>query len=137
MKEEQAMNRSKAFLLSGIAAMIGLMTFAVAPRFASSSAQNTITGQWTVSLSKADGFAQLTLQRTGPDWNFNSSTSVPLDQLSGLTAAGARTDGGIVRFEIVREAGTLQCEGRFNNGRGAGTFVFNPNRNYVSEMRSL
>ncbi|HKE03634.1 MAG TPA: hypothetical protein VKE91_06225, partial [Blastocatellia bacterium] len=131
------MNRSKAFLLSGIAAMIGLMTFTTAPRFALSSAQNTITGQWIVSPSKADGFVQLTLQSTGPDWNINSSTSVPLSQLRGLTAAEMRADGGMARFEITRDAGTLQCEGWFKNGRGSGTFVFKPNRNYVSEMSSL
>ncbi|HEV2666112.1 MAG TPA: hypothetical protein VG324_14435, partial [Blastocatellia bacterium] len=81
------MNGSKVFLLSGIAAMIGLMTFMTAPRLASSSAQNSITGQWIVSPSKADGFAQLTLKSTGPDGNFNSSTSVPLSQFRGLTAA--------------------------------------------------
>src|SRR5262244_1705948 len=84
-----------------------------------------------------DGFVQLTLQSTGPDWNINSSTSVPLSQLRGLTAAEMRADGGMARFEITRDAGTLQCEGWFKNGRGAGTFVFKPNRNYLSEMRSL
>src|SRR5262245_43852797 len=131
------MNGSKVFLLSGIAAMIGLMTFMTAPRMASSGAQSSITGQWIVSPSKADGFVQLTLKRTGPDWNFNSSTSVPLSQLRGLTAAEMRADVGMARFEIVRDAGMLQCEGWFKNGRGSGTFVFKPNLNYVSEMRSL
>src|SRR5262245_13082478 len=137
MKEEQDMNGSKVFLISGIAAMIGLMTFMTAPRFASSNLQNSITGQWIVSPSKADGSAQLTLQSAGPDWNINSSTSVPLSQLRGLTAAEMRADGGVAKFEIVRDAGTLQCEGLFKNGRGSGTFVFKPNLNYVSEMRSL
>jgi hypothetical protein len=137
MKEEQDMNGSKVFLLGGIAAMIGLMAFMTAPRLASSNAQNSITGQWIVSPSKADGSAQLTLQSTGPDWNINSSTSILLSQLRGLTAAEMRADGGMARFEIVRDAGTLQCEGRFKNGRGAGNFVFKPNRNYLSEMRSL
>src|SRR5215510_11035366 len=131
------MNGSKAFLLSGIVAIIGLMTFTAAPRRALSSAQNTITGQWIVSPSKADGFVQLTLRSTGPDWNINSSTSVPLSQLRGLTAAEMRADGGTTRFEIVRDAGTLQCEGWFKNGRGSGTFAFKPNRNYLTEMRSL
>src|SRR5262249_30340751 len=137
MKEEQDMNGSKAFLLGGIAAMIGLMTFMTAPRFASSNSQNSITGQWVVSPSKADGVVQLTLQSNGPDWNINSSTSVPLSQLRGVTGAEMRKDGGMARFEIVRDAGTLQCEGWFKNGRGAGNFVFKPNRNYLSEMRSL
>src|SRR5262250_2363660 len=99
MKEEQVMNGSKVFLLSGIVAMIGLMTFMTAPRLASSS--------------------------------------ILLSQLRGLTAAEMRADGGMARFEIVRDAGTLQCEGLFKNGRGSGTFVFKPNQNYVSEMRSL
>src|SRR5262245_3064582 len=137
MKEEQDMNGSKVFLLCGIAAMIGLMTFMTAPRLASSIAQNSITGQWIVSPSKADGFVQLTLQRTGPDRNFNSSTSVPLSQLRGLTAAEMRKDSGMTKFEIVKNAGTLQCEEWFKNSKESRTFVFKPNLNYVSEMRSL
>src|SRR5215475_10325508 len=137
MKKEQNMNESKVFLLNGITAMIGLMTVMTAPRFASSNAQNSITGQWIVSPSKGDGSVQLTLQSTGPDWNINSSASILLSQLRGLTAAEMRADGGMARFEIVRDAGTLQCEGWFKNGRGAGNFVFKPNRNYLSEMRSL
>ena len=47
-----------------------------------------------------------------------------LADLKGLTAEqtrGARTD---VRFDLVRDAGTMAFEGRFDDGDGAGHFTF-------------
>jgi hypothetical protein len=44
--------------------------------------------------------------------------------------------GGAVRFSLVREAGTIECEGVFQNGVGAGTFRFTPNQQFVSAMKT-
>jgi hypothetical protein len=46
MKEEQVRNRSKAFLLSGVAAMIGLMAFTTAPR----CLRNAMCDGWPLKL---------------------------------------------------------------------------------------
>jgi hypothetical protein len=42
-----------------------------------------------------------------------------------------------VRFDIVREAGTFVCEGAFQDGRGSGTSVFQPNPDYRAQMLAL
>ena len=55
--------------------------------------------------------------------------------LQGLTADQARA-GGVVRFSLVREAGTIDCEGSFQNGKGSGTFTFTPNPAFLSNMRT-
>src|SRR4029079_15664925 len=54
--------------------------------------------------------------------------------LQGLNAS--QTQNGRVSFQLVREAGTISCEGSFTDGKGSGTFTFNPNRSFVDAMRS-
>jgi hypothetical protein len=55
--------------------------------------------------------------------------------LQGLSREQALS-GGPVKFSIVREAGTIDCEGSFQNGRGSGTFRFTGNQSFVSAMKS-
>jgi hypothetical protein len=43
----------------------------------------------------------------------------------------------MVRFDIVRDAGTFACEGYFRDGRGSGTFVFQPNPEFRARMQAL
>lgn len=54
--------------------------------------------------------------------------------LQGLTRE--QTQNGKVTFRIVREAGTLDCEGSFSNGKGSGTYRFTSDNSYLSAMRS-
>ena len=61
--------------------------------------------------------------------------SYAFDELQGLTREQANGSGA-VRFNLAREAGTIDCEGRFQNGEGAGTFRFSPNTSFVSAMKS-
>jgi hypothetical protein len=56
-------------------------------------------------------------------------------ELQGLGREQAER-GGAVRFSLVREAGTIECEGSFQNGKGSGTFRFTPNQSFVSAMKS-
>ena len=41
------------------------------------------------------------------------------------------------QFEMRREAGNIQYEGTFRNGKGAGQFTFTGNRNYIDAIRAL
>jgi hypothetical protein len=55
-------------------------------------------------------------------------------ELQGLTREQALA-GGAVRFSLVREAGAIEFEGSFQNGRGSGTVSFTGNQSFVSAMR--
>src|SRR6187549_462543 len=135
-KEECTMTKPKALVFGNLAAIIGLMVFALARPSAPLNLQDAINGQWFLSPSKTDGFVNLTLQREGPGVHFNSSDGIRLINLRGLNATQMQQDGSAARFELVRDAGTIEFEGRFKNGKGAGTFVFKPNQSFVSEMKS-
>src|SRR5579864_7127122 len=98
-----------------------------------------ITGQWIIdSIGVADQVC-LTLHRTiGKSGSSTNSSSYPIASLQGLTAAQMESkDGTMVHFGLVRDAGTLACDGYFKRGSGAGTFTFSPDPNFAAEMRKL
>ncbi len=55
-------------------------------------------------------------------------------ELQGLTREQAQGSGP-VRFALVREAGRVDLEGSFQNGKGSGTYTFTPDRGFVSAMK--
>jgi hypothetical protein len=134
------MQRSKTFAAISVLA---------AASICSTLAQNRppITGQWTigdvsgiVGLTQGtlnQGRVQFEIRRTSPTSNMSNSGTIALSELRGLTSAQLRSAGSVVRFEIVRDAGTLQCEGFIKNGGGGGSFVFAPNPNFPNEIRAL
>ena len=56
-------------------------------------------------------------------------------ELQGLTREQVES-GGPVKFSLVREAGTITCEGVFQNSKGVGTFRFVANPSFISGMKS-
>jgi hypothetical protein len=56
-------------------------------------------------------------------------------ELQGLTREQVER-GGAVNFSLVREAGTISCEGIFQNGKGVGTFRFTGSQSFVTAMKS-
>ena len=100
--------------------------------------QGAITGEWLAEFNRENPIeVQFTiLRRTARGGNHTSSGGMALSELHGLTreqAFGARND---VRFRLVREAGTFECEGSFREGKGAGHWTLTPNQNFVSLMRA-
>lgn len=95
------------------------------------AAADTTEGTWTLTRNE-DGRMQLNLQFGTSSWGR------PLEraELRGLTdeqiAATASTP---VAFRIEREAGVFEMEGAFREGRGAGHFRFQPNRQFASALR--
>lgn len=107
--------------------------------FTIQAAQQTISGEWTAELNRGKpGEVQMTFHRRSENGGSNTSgDSISLAELQGLTAETAASAARAnVNFSIVREAGTFQCEGFFNQGRGAGLWTFTPNRNFVSALQS-
>lgn len=99
-------------------------------------AQSEITGDWTAKASeKAPDKIHISFSRRSSENGKNQNgSSFSYSDLQGLTRE--QTAGGGVRFSIVRDAGTIECEGNFQSGKGSGTFRFTPNASFVSAMQS-
>ncbi|MEP6704665.1 MAG: hypothetical protein ABJB34_07660, partial [Acidobacteriota bacterium] len=106
-------------------------------------AQNPITGDWKADTKSEDSdnvqispdkismsFEIRTekggMNRHGSIFSYSDFQGLSRDQVQN----------GRVSFSLVREAGTIQCEGSFTNGKGAGTFTFTPNYSFADAMRS-
>ena len=96
-----------------------------------------INGQWTISGPVIRDHIQLETRRTSSRGAMSSSSPIALGQLRGLTPVQLESSGSIVRFEIVRDAGTLEFQGYVQNTSGGGTFTFVPNANFAVELNSL
>src|SRR4029077_14789489 len=102
------------------------------------SAQRTVPsgGQWLIEPAEHSGMVRLTIRygerRYSDSWN--SQDDVPLSELVGLSAADMGGSGATVHFKIVRSAGTLTCEGWFDDGKGSGHFTYAPSAEFVSEL---
>src|SRR6185295_14986391 len=102
------------------------------------AAQGSITGTWIVELKPGTDFVYFSIHRRSERGsNHSSSSDIRADSLKGLTQAQASGSGSVVSFQVVREAGTLNCEGWFKEGKGSGSFTFVPNQSFATEMRSL
>ena len=99
-------------------------------------AQNVMTGDWKASLQ--DDSAKINLnfeQRSEKGGRHQMGQTFDFADLQGLSREQALS-GGPVKFSLVREAGRIDCEGSFQNGRGSGTFRFTGNESFVSAMKS-
>ena len=100
-------------------------------------AQTTLTGDWKAHLdSNKPNRIHLSFERrtekggrnqNGSNYDFTDLQNLSMEQVRG---------SGAVKFSLVREAGTIDCEGSFNNGKGVGTFRFTSNPQFVSAMKT-
>jgi predicted metallopeptidase len=97
--------------------------------------QAATSGQWTAYFSpKHQGYVQLNLsRRSGTDGQSIMGETFALSELEGLgnVLGGPRTE---VKFNIVRESGTITCQGYFRDDQGGGTWTFTPDSTFVSAM---
>jgi hypothetical protein len=97
--------------------------------------QSVLTGDWKASVDN-NSKINLTLERRSEKGGKNQmGQTYDFSELQGLTREQALS-GGPVRFSLVREAGTIECEGSFQNGKGSGTFRFTGSQAFVSAMKS-
>src|SRR5258708_1243527 len=98
-----------------------------------------ITGQWIIDGIGVPDQVELTLHRSiGKSGSSTNSSSFPVKGFLGLSRAQMDSpQGAMTRFQMVRDAGTLACEGYFKQGNGAGTFTFSQDSGFMSEMRKL
>jgi len=100
-------------------------------------AQNPMTGDWTASLVQ-DNSGKISLnfeRRSEKGGRHQMGQTYDFADLQGLSREQV-LGGGAVKFSLVREAGRIDCEGSFQNGKGSGTFRFTGNQSFVSAMKS-
>jgi hypothetical protein len=98
-------------------------------------AQQAVSGTWEASIKeKSPDKIQLSFERKTEHGRNQNGSSYSFSEIQGLSRE--QTQNGRVSFRLVRDAGTIECEGTFVNGRGSGTFTFVPNRGYIDAMRS-
>ncbi len=115
-------------------------------------AQTPITGEWKAdtrpersknthsdvdvrSDKKGGDSLHISFERSRGEKNRSQhGSSFAYSDLQGLTPE--QTQNGRVSFRLVREAGTVECEGTFVNGKGTGTFTFIPDQAYLSAMNA-
>jgi hypothetical protein len=139
MKEQQAgygrLLLVRLLILSGLLVAAGFGQ----PSGAAAAQQRAITGEWRVDFDRGrPDLVSLTIL-WGDSFRGDGTRSdgpVALGELQGLTreqAFGQRQD---VKFRIVREAGTFECEGTFSGGRGSGGWRLVPDEGFIAAMRS-
>lgn len=98
-----------------------------------------LTGDWKADArsEKHPEKIHLSFSRRSEKGGMNQhGSSFEYSELQGLSREQAMREGA-VKFSLVREAGTIECEGRFDGtGKGAGTFRFTGNQQFVTAMRS-
>jgi hypothetical protein len=111
---------------------LALMSLALCPLIALGAVDN---GSWSLAPAE-QGKVQLSLRGSnGSHHGFDTSSDWQLTDLRGLDWTGtAKHD---VHFTIVRDAGTIECQGFVQDQRGAGLFTFKPNTQYAPEMQKL
>ena len=101
-------------------------------------AQTTLAGEWKaeVKSEKNPDKIQLSFERrTEKGGKSQMGQSYNYADLQGLSREQA-LNGGAVKFSLVREAGTIDCEGSFSGGKGVGTFRFTSNPQFVAAMKT-
>ena len=99
-------------------------------------AQTTVSGTWTASVSKDSSKINVNFERRSDKGGKSQhGQSYEFSDFQGLTREQAQSDGP-VNFSLVREAGRIDCEGSFQNGKGSGTFRFTGNAAFISAMKS-
>lgn len=100
-------------------------------------AQEAITGEWKSELKsdKPDKIYLSFERRTENGGRNQNGSNYDFGDLQGLSRVQAAGSGS-VKFSLVREAGTIDCDGSFQNGKGAGTFRFTSNQSFISAMKS-
>jgi hypothetical protein len=104
------------------------------------TAQDVISGEWTASLVKDNSKINLNFNRQTEKSSNGKSGRHQMGQTYEFSELGLSREqvlsGGPARFSLVREAGTIDCEGSFQNGKGSGTFRFTGSASFVSAMKS-
>jgi hypothetical protein len=92
--------------------------------------------EWQLKRSDTPGMVHFRVERWKPGSHWSNSNDVPISRFHGLSSETFER-GGKTKFEYVTDAGSLVCTGDFSWHRGTGTYTFQPNPDFMSELRKL
>ncbi|HLV87185.1 MAG TPA: hypothetical protein VKV39_09440 [Candidatus Sulfotelmatobacter sp.] len=93
------------------------------------------SGDWTISKSDIPGKVGFSLIEHHHGGMSSHESDWPASLFPGVDfSKSGRQD---VHFTISRDAGKIDCEGFLNDGEGAGVFHFQPDPDYVRQMKDL
>lgn len=102
---------------------------------AASASAEELRGAWTADASDTDPHKiHFQLNRK----HSNNGRTMDLASFSGLSVSQIRSAASVpVNFALRAEAGTVNFEGTFKGGFGAGQFSFTPNPSFLENVRAL
>ena len=126
--------RRNIFTLAG--AIFGLCLIVIVVGSYVIVAQTAVTGEWRANTKEAkDGKLYVSFERrTARGGHNQNGSNYDYSDFEGLTRESAQN--GKASFRLVREAGTIDCQGTFVDGKGSGTYTFTPNRSFIDAMKS-
>lgn len=101
------------------------------------AAQDSVEGKWDSALQEGNKVnISHTFRSKASNKRFHDSTTIPLDNLSGLAAVN-RSNYSAAQFELRRDSGTIYYTGSFGGGAGNGDFRFAPNADFARGIASM
>lgn len=92
--------------------------------------------EWRLRTTSDSTKVKFSIERHRDRNNWSNTNTVPLARFKGLTLAQLNGSGP-AKFEYVADAGRLICDGVFNNGSGIGSYKFQPNQQFSSQLTGL
>jgi len=120
--------------------VVMLMTAVLTMRPLRSAADDTIHGDWSARFNAGSGCGCFDLEvERSSGWGHHSTwgNTHKISDFAGLDANIATAKDSTVHFELRRDAGTMNFDGRFRDGYGSGKFTFASSADYVQGMKSL
>jgi beta-lactamase regulating signal transducer with metallopeptidase domain len=124
--------------LKAAAQLVATISPAEPTQSAANDSDKTWRHEWKLTREgSSTSQVQLSLISRDDDGNDRTNTQgVPLSSLAGFSLSMLDQDGP-VKFEYVRKAGSIACEGRAAHGRASGPFKVTLNPSFVSALEKM
>ena len=91
---------------------------------------------WSVSRGQSDK-VQFEIDHSTPNQSIRWNSDLPWSNFRGLDPQSLHHWTGTHTFKFARDAGNFICTGQFSSGRGKGSYTYEENPTYVSELQKL
>ena len=92
-------------------------------------------GTWRIAYETASKIdLDLSFHSGFSSWETGETIAFDTREFTGLTLDAIKNSHGDKHFQIVRDAGTFDCNGYFSEGIGSGVFDFAPNASFGTAL---